>query len=69
MTEQEKKPRGWNFRKGSKDAPTAQELAGRGKIGGRVGGLAKVPKGFADVDVQASAQLSRKLAEAELAKK
>lgn len=61
MAENEKRPRGWNFKKGAKDTIDPQEASQRGKKGGKVGGLAQVPKGFADPDVQARAQISRKL--------
>ena len=48
--------RGWNFRKGAKDAPDAEELRERG----RKGGLAQVPKGFSDKNVMEKALKTRK---------
>ena len=41
------KGRGWNLRKGQKDCPTS-EIA---RMGGSVGGKAKVAKGFASREV------------------
>lgn len=54
-------PKGDNFKKGGKNYITPEEARKRGKLGGKVGGLAKTPKGFAHVDVQAKAILTRKL--------
>lgn len=51
--------RGWNFRKGAKDAPSAEELRERASKGGQ----AKVPKGLAKADVMAKAQKARKMAQ------
>lgn len=48
--------RGWNFRKGAKDAPSEEELRARASKGGQ----AKVPKGFADPKVLKKAQKARK---------
>ncbi len=50
------KGRGWNFRKGEKDAPTTEALRERG----RVGGQAKVPKGFCSKEVVAKALETRR---------
>lgn len=54
-------PKGDNFKKGGKNYISKEEAQERGRKGGKIGGLAEVPKGFADVEVQAKAQLSRKL--------
>ena len=58
MTAQETNPkgRGWNFRKGAKDAPTTEELRERGRVGGK----AQVPKGFCSKEVVAKALETRR---------
>lgn len=48
--------RGWNFRKGAKDAPNIEELRERA----RKGGLKQVPKGFASKGVMEKALKTRK---------
>lgn len=48
--------RGWNFRKGAKDAPNAEELRERA----RKGGQARVPKGFSAKSVMEKALETRK---------
>jgi hypothetical protein len=48
--------RGWNFRKGGKDAPSAETLKERA----RKGGQAKVSKGFADKEVYDKAIKTRR---------
>lgn len=48
--------RGWNFRKGAKDAPSVEELRERASKGGQ----AKVPKGLAKPEVMAKFQESRR---------
>lgn len=50
------KGRGWNFRKGAKDAPTSEELRERGRVGGK----AQVPKGFCSKEVVAKALETRR---------
>lgn len=50
------KGRGWNFRKGEKDAQTTETLRERGRIGGQ----AKVPKGFCSKEVVAKALEARR---------
>lgn len=57
----QKRPRGWNFKKGAKDSLTLEQARQRASAGGKIGGKAQVPKGFSSVDLQAKAQISRKL--------
>jgi len=59
MTIENKKPRGWNFKAGAKDVPNADELRKRGQLGGKIGGKARVPKGFSNPEVLAKAQRVR----------
>ena len=49
------KGRGWNFKKGAKDAPTTDELRERASKGGKV----KTPKGFSSRDVVEKALKTR----------
>lgn len=49
------KGRGWNFRKGQKDAPSSDELRERASKGGS----ACVPKGFSDPATLIKAQTAR----------
>lgn len=50
------KGRGWNFRKGEKDAPTTEQLRERGRVGGK----AQVPKGFCSKEVSEKALATRR---------
>ena len=51
------KGRGWNFKKGAKDELKPDEAVLRGAKGGE----ARVPKGFADPEVQLKGQIQRKV--------